>query len=87
MRTGCSQVDVTHAFATHFGLRHFNAALFADHAAMLEALVFAAQAFIVLDGAKNLGAEQAITLGLESPVIDGFGLLDFTERPGTDLFG
>src|SRR5260221_6502392 len=30
----------------------------ADHTAVLEALVLAAQALVVLDGAKDLGAEQ-----------------------------
>ncbi len=87
MRTRCRQVDVAHALPAHFGLGHFNAALLADHAAMLEALVFAAQAFVVLDGTKNLGAKQAVTLGLEGAVVDGFGLFDLAERPRTDLLG
>jgi hypothetical protein len=59
----------------------------ADDTAMLEALVLAAQAFVVLDGAKNLGAKKTITLWLEGAVVDGFRLLDFTERPRTDLLG
>ena len=84
---GSGQIDVTHAFATHLGLCDFNAALLADHTAVLEALVLAAQAFVVLDRAKDLGAEQTITLGLESTVVDRFRLLHFTERPGTDLLG
>ncbi|MPM84860.1 hypothetical protein SDC9_131936 [bioreactor metagenome] len=54
---------------------------------MLEALVLAAQALVVLDRAKNLGAEQAIALRLEGTVVDGFRLLDFTVGPGTDLLG
>jgi hypothetical protein len=52
---------------------------------MLEALVLAAQALIVLDRAEDLGTEQAIPFRLEGPVVDGFRLLDLTERPGTDL--
>jgi hypothetical protein len=78
---------VTHAFTTNLGLCDFNAALLADHAAVLQALVLAAQAFVVLDGTKNLGAEQAVTLGLEGAVVDGFGLFDFAKRPRTDFFG
>jgi len=42
---------------------------------MLEALVLAAQALVVLDRAKDLGAEQAVTLRLERTVVDGFRLL------------
>ena len=80
-----SQFDVTHAVTANLGQRHFDAALLADHATMLEALVLAAQALVVLDRAKDLGAEQAVTFRLESPVVDGFGLLDFTVGPGTDL--
>ena len=83
----CRQVNVTHAFATHFGLCHFNAALLADHAAVLQTLVFTAQAFVVFDGAKNLGAEQTITLRLERAIVDGFRLFNFAERPRTDFFG
>jgi hypothetical protein len=87
MRAGRGQVDVAHALATHLGQRDFNAALLADHAAVLQALVLAAQAFVVLDRAKDLGAEQAVALGLEGTVVDGFRLLHFAERPGTDLLG
>ena len=84
---GCSQVDVAHALAAHLGLRDFNAALLADDAAVLEPLVFAAQALVVFDGPEDLGAKQAVALGLEGAVIDGLGLFDLTERPGTDLLG
>jgi hypothetical protein len=52
---------------------------------MLEALVFAAQAFVVLDRPENFGAKQAITFGLEGAVVDGFRLFDFAERPRTDF--
>ncbi|OIQ76801.1 hypothetical protein GALL_415130 [mine drainage metagenome] len=83
---GC-QFDVAHAFAPHLGQGHFDAALLADHAAMLETLVLAAQALVVLGGPEDLGAEQAIPLRLEGAVIDGFRLLHFAVRPGTDLLG
>ena len=39
--------------------RHFNAALLAGDALVFHALVFAAQALVVLDRAKDTGAEQA----------------------------
>ncbi|MNX61114.1 hypothetical protein D3C86_920390 [compost metagenome] len=79
------QVDVTHALAANASQRDFNAALLADDALVLHALVLAAQAFVVLGRAKDTGAEQAVTLGLERPVVDGFRLLDLAERPRTDL--
>ena len=81
------QVDVTHALAAHLGLRDFDAALLADHAAVLQALVLAAQALVVLDRAEDLGAEQAVALRLEGAVVDGLRLLDFAERPGPNLLG
>ncbi|OIQ83694.1 hypothetical protein GALL_344920 [mine drainage metagenome] len=76
---GRGQLDVAHAVAAHLALRHFDAALLADHAAVLQALVLAAQALVVLDRAEDLGAEQAVALGLERAVVDGLRLLDFTE--------
>ena len=82
-----SQFDVRHALATHLGQRNFHTTLLADHTAMLEALVLAAQALVVLDRAKDLGAEKAVTLGLERTVVDGLRLLHFTEGPGTDHLG
>ena len=86
VRARRGQVDVAHALAAHLGLRHFHAALLADHPAMLEALVLATQTLVVLDGAKDLGTEQAVALGLEGAVVDGLGLFNFAIRPRTDLF-
>jgi hypothetical protein len=81
MRDGRGQFDVAHAFATHFLERDFNTAFFADDAAILHALVLAAKAFVVLDRPENARAEQAVTLGLEGPVVDGFRLLDLAIGP------
>ena len=85
MGARCGQIDVAHAVTTHLGLGNLNATLFANHAAVFQAFVFAAQTFVVLDGPENLGAKQAVTLGLEGTVVDGFGFFDFTERPRTDF--
>jgi hypothetical protein len=79
------QFDVAHPLATDAGQGDLDAALLADDALVLHALVLAAQAFVVLGRAKDTGAEQAVTLGLERAVVDGFGLLDLAERPRTDL--
>src|SRR3989344_2830999 len=86
MRHRRGQFDMAHALAAHLRQRPFHAALLADHAAMLEALVLAAKALIVLHRAKDLGAEQAVTLRLERAVVDGLRLFHFAERPGTDFF-
>jgi hypothetical protein len=80
-----SQFDVAHALTAHFGQRDFDAALFADHAAVFQALVLAAQAFVILDRAKDLGAEQAVALRLEGTVVDGFRLFNFAVGPRTDF--
>ena len=87
VRTGRSQFDMAQALAAHFAERDFDAALIADDAAMLHALVFAAQAFPVGDGAEDLGAEQAVAFRLEGAVVDGLRLGDFAVRPGTDFLG
>jgi len=84
-RTG--EFDVPHALAANLGLRYLNAAFLANDAPMLQALVFAAKALVVLDGPEDLGAEQAITLGLEGAVVDRLRLLDLTKRPRADHFG
>jgi hypothetical protein len=80
------QLDVAHALAANARQRDFDAALLADDALVLHALVLAAQALVVLDRAKDARAEQAVTLGLERTVVDGLRLLDLAERPGQNLF-
>src|SRR5689334_5595866 len=81
------QLDMAHAVAPHLGKRHFNAALLADDAAILHALVFAAQALVVLDRPEDAGAEQPVTLRLEGAVVDRLRLLDLAERPRPDALG
>jgi hypothetical protein len=54
---------------------------------VLHALVLAADALVVVDWAKDLSAEQSVTLGLEGAVVDGLGGLHLPMRPGVDVFG
>src|SRR5713226_5886146 len=74
------------ALAADLAKSDFDAALIADNSAVLHALVLAAQAFPVGDGAKNLGAEQAVTLGLEGAIVDGLRLGHFAMGPRTNFF-
>ncbi len=85
VRHGRGQLDMPHAVAADFGQRDFNSALFADDAFVLHPLVLAAKAFIILHGAKDAGAEQAVFFRLEGAVVDRFGLLDLAVRPAQDL--
>src|SRR5438093_12452828 len=74
------------ALATDFAQGDFDTALIADNSAVLHPLILAAQAFPVRDGAKNLGAEEAVALGFERAVVDGLRLGDFAMGPRTDFF-
>ena len=85
MRARRRQLDVAHALAAHLAHRHFHAALVADHAAVLHALVLAAQALPVRHRAKDARAEQAVALRLEGAVVDGLRLGDLAMRPAADL--
>jgi len=84
MRNGSGQFDMAHALAAHLAHRDFDTAFFADDALVFHALILAAQAFIILDRAKDTRAEQAVTFGLERAIVDGFGLLDLAEGPAAD---
>src|SRR6185503_15622615 len=81
------ELDMAHALAAHLGQRHFHAALLADHAAVLEPLVLAAQALVVLDRAEDLRAEQAVPLRFEGAIVDGLRLLHLAVRPRAYLLG
>jgi hypothetical protein len=75
---------MAHPLAPHLLQRDFHAAFLADDAAILHALVLAAQAFVILDRPEDTGAEQAVTFRLEGPVVDGFRLLDLAKGPRQD---
>src|SRR6478609_1045419 len=75
---------MAHALAPDARQRHFDRALFADDALVLHPLVLAAQALVVLDRTEDAGAEQAVALRLEGPVVDRLRLLDLAEGPGPD---
>src|SRR5690606_12633046 len=64
VRDRARELDVTHALAPHPRAGDFDAALVAHHAAVLHALVLAAEALPVGDGAEDLGAEQTVPLRL-----------------------
>src|SRR6478609_3596633 len=78
---------MAHALAANLGNGHLDAALFADDALVLHALVFAAQALVVLHRTEDARAEQAVALGLERAVVDRLRLLDLAERPAADALG
>ena len=80
------QLDVAHALAAHFGLRHLDAASFADDAPVLHSLVFSAEAFEIVDRPESFRAEQPVLFRLEGPVVDGFRLGHFPPGPAFDLF-
>src|SRR5271156_5489844 len=86
VRAGRSQFDVAKPLAADLRQSHLDAALVADHSAMLHALVLAAEALPIRNGSENTRAEQAIALGLKSTVINGFRLGHFTMRPAADFF-
>src|SRR5262245_20501303 len=86
MRAGRRQLDVAQTLAPDLGQRDLDAALVADHAAMLHSLVLTAQALPIRDRPKNSGAEQAVTLRLEGAVVDGLGFGHFAMRPAPDFF-
>src|ERR1700723_865579 len=81
VRGRARELDVAHALAAHLGLGHLDAALLAHDAAVLQALVLAAQALVILHGSEDLRAEQPVALRLEGPVVDRLRLLHLAVRP------
>ena len=69
----------------NFGLNNFDAAFFADDAAVFHAFIFTAIALIIFDWPENLGTEQTIAFGLERSVVNRFGLFYFTMAPLKDF--
>src|SRR5512135_3005509 len=76
---------MAHALPAYFRLYDLDAALVANNAPVLHALVLAAIALPVLGRAEYLGAEQSVPLRLERAVVYGLRLLDLAVRPGPYL--
>ncbi len=87
VRAGGRELDVAETLTANLGECDFDAALVADDAAVLHALVLAAEALPVGDGSKDAGAEKSVALRFEGTVVDGLGLGYFAVRPAADLFG
>src|SRR6185312_8778108 len=85
MGDGAGELDMAHAVTAHLLHRDFHAALLADDALVLHALVLAAQALIVLHRTEDAGAEKPVPLRFEGAVIDGFRLFDLAMAPAQDL--
>src|SRR5579872_869901 len=77
---------MTQALAAHLRQCDFDAALVADHAPVLHALVLAAQALPVSYRPENPGAEKTVTLRLKGAVVDRLGFGDFAVGPAADFF-
>ena len=87
MRHGRGQIDVAHALAAHFSAGNFYTALIANQTLVTYAFILTAMALPVFNRTKNALAEKSIALRFESSIVNSFGLLDFAERPFTNLFG
>src|SRR6185436_7282284 len=86
VRARTREINVTETLATHFRLRHFDAAFVADHTTVLHALVLAAETLPIRHRTENARAEQPITLGFERAIVDRFRFGYFAVRPLADLF-
>src|SRR5205807_803469 len=73
---------MTHAFAPDARQCDFNAAPVADHALVLDALVFSARTFPVPGRPENTFAEKAALLRFERAVINCLRVFDFAFAPG-----
>ena len=78
MGDGGGQFNVTHALPTNLGASYLYSTTLANNSLEAHALVLTAIALPVTSRSEDLLAEQAIFLRLESAVVDGLWLLDFT---------
>jgi hypothetical protein len=80
-----SKLDVTHALTTNRGLSDLYATTLTNDSLKANSLVLATGALPVLGRTEDLLAEQTVLLRLESSVVDGLRLLNFTVRPRADI--
>jgi len=68
-------------------LRDLNPTLVTDHTTVFHSLILPTQAFPVSNWTEHLGTEQAVTLRLKCPIINGLWLGNFAVRPGENPIG
>ena len=78
---------MAHAFTADLLLCDFDTTAVTNDTLVADALVFPAMTFIILNRSENPFAEQTVTLWFIGPVINGFGLQDFTTGLFQDLLG
>src|SRR3989344_457396 len=87
VRHGDGEVNVRHALATDNRAGDLHTALLADNACVADTLVLAAEALVVLRGAKNTLAEESIGFRALCPVVHSFWLCHFPMGPAQDVLG
>ena len=83
---GRCQPNMAHAFTAHLGPCDLDTATVADHAAVADAFVFAAEALPVLGGAEQPLTEETILLRAQGAVVDRLRLGYLAVRPVKYLF-
>ena len=77
VRDGHCELDVAHALTTHAAQGDLDAAAIADHALVLDALVFSASTLPVLGRTEDSLTEKAALFRFECAVVDRFGVFHF----------
>src|ERR1700755_1515098 len=72
------QLNVAHTLTTYFLLCYFHTATVAHNTFITNALVLSAGTLVILNRTKNAFAEQTITLGFVSTVVNSFRFQYFT---------
>ena len=85
VRNWGGKLNVTHTLTTHALKCDFHATLFAGYAFVFDALIFTAQALIILDRSKDTRTKETVAFWFERTVIDRLWLFNFAVRPAFDL--
>ena len=86
MAAGHGQLNVAHALAAHAGESDLHTATVTHDTLVLDALVFTAGTFPVLNGTEDTFTKEAALLGFEGSVVNGLRVLNFTLGPTPDGF-
>ena len=78
MGYGSRKLDMSHTLPADAGFGHFHSASVTDNAFISYLFIFPAMTFPVLARPENSFTVQAVLLGLQRSVIDGFGFGNLT---------
>ena len=81
----CYQINVSHTVSPYLFTCDFYTTFLTYDTLVSHLFVFSAKTLIIINGAKNLGTKESVSLWFEGSIVDGLRLFHLTKTPRENL--